>query len=221
MAVIHADGTHGHAGEPERGGSAVKPAAFGTIEALFDKEECMAPISTPVPAVAFIGRSGSGKTVLTEKIIAELTARGHRVGSVKHHGHKGFDIDVPGKDSWRHTQAGSVHTVIAAPDKIAHVRQLEHELELPEILATMTDVDVVVVEGYRQAGAPSIELFRSGSEKDVERSTRDDILDSDAIIGVVTDIEVVRARAAEKDLTVFGLEAIGPICDFVESEIMQ
>ncbi|MGI6220674.1 MAG: molybdopterin-guanine dinucleotide biosynthesis protein B [Coriobacteriales bacterium] len=181
----------------------------------------MAPIETPVPAVAFIGRSGSGKTVLTEKIIAELTARGRRVGSVKHHGHKGFDIDIPGKDSWRHTQAGSVHAVVASPDKVAHIRQLEHELELPEILETMTDVEVAIVEGYRQAGAPSIEIFRAGCEKDAERSKRDDILDSEATIGVVTDIPVVAEKARALNLPLFGLEDVADICDFIEAEIIR
>ena len=180
----------------------------------------MQPIETPVPAIAFIGRSGSGKTVLTEKIIAELTARVHRVGSVKHHGHRGFDIDVPGKDSWRHTQAGSVHTVIASPDKVAHIRELDHELELPEILATMTDVELVVIEGYRQAGAPSIEVFRSGSEKDAERSKRDDILDSKGTIGVATDIPSVVEKAKEKGLPSFGLEDIAELCDFIEGKIL-
>ena len=181
----------------------------------------MQPIETPVPAIAFIGRSGSGKTVLTEKIIGELTARGHRVGSVKHHGHKGFDIDVPGKDSWRHAQAGSVHTVIASPDKVAHIRQLEHELELPEILVTMTDVDVVIVEGYREAGAPSIEVLRSGSEKDAERAKHDDVLDSKGIIGVTTDIPLVIEKAKEKGLPSFSLDDIDKLCDFIEQNIMR
>ncbi len=67
------------------------------------------PSHHPAPALAFIGYQNSGKTTLVEKVIAELTARGLRVGSLKHHGHHGFDIDVPGKDSWRHAQAGSRH----------------------------------------------------------------------------------------------------------------
>ena len=68
-----------------------------------------APAAPAVPAIAFIGYQNSGKTTLVEKVIAELTRRGLRVGSLKHHGHHGFDIDVPAKDTWRHHQAGSKH----------------------------------------------------------------------------------------------------------------
>lgn len=68
-----------------------------------------------VPAIAFIGYQNSGKTTLVEKVIAELTRRGLRVGSLKHHGHHGFDIDVPAKDTWRHHQAGSSTWASSAP----------------------------------------------------------------------------------------------------------
>ena len=64
-------------------------------------------INIPSPAVAIVGRHNSGKTTLVEKLIAELVSRGLDVGSVKHHSHKGFDIDYPGKDSYRHRAAGA------------------------------------------------------------------------------------------------------------------
>jgi len=105
--------------------------------------------TSTTPAFAFIGHSNSGKTTLVVKVIAELAARGYRVGSIKHHGHVGFDIDIPGKDSWRHTQAGRVHTVIASPDKVASIRQTPVSAELPELIATMGDVDIIIVEGGR------------------------------------------------------------------------
>ncbi|MFR2950113.1 MAG: cyclic pyranopterin monophosphate synthase MoaC [Collinsella intestinalis] len=70
---------------------------------------------TPAPAVAFVGYQNAGKTTLVEKVISRLAQRGVRVGSIKHHGHKGFDIDQPGKDSWRHAQAGSRHVGLISP----------------------------------------------------------------------------------------------------------
>lgn len=120
------------------------------------------------PAVAFVGRHNSGKTTLIERVIAELTARGFSLGSVKHHSHRGFDIDIPGKDSYRHRAAGSVDVVIAAPGQIARVTSLEGELECREIIATMPGHDLVVVEGYRKSGLPTIEVMRTGNKADQE-----------------------------------------------------
>jgi molybdopterin-guanine dinucleotide biosynthesis protein B len=114
-----------------------------------------------IPVITIIGKSGSGKTTLMEKLIAELTRRGHRVGTIKHHSHAGFEIDQPGKDSWRHAQAGSVHVIVAAPDKIASYRTIERELTLDEIVAAIDDVDIILTEGYRQAGKPTLEIVRS------------------------------------------------------------
>jgi len=116
-----------------------------------------------IPLLTVIGKSGSGKTTLLEKLIAELARRGYRVASIKHHSHSGFDIDRPGKDSWRHAQAGSVHVVIAAPDKIASYRHLERELTLDEIAADIWDVDIILTEGYKQAGKPTLEVVRAAN----------------------------------------------------------
>jgi molybdopterin-guanine dinucleotide biosynthesis protein MobB len=115
----------------------------------------------PIPFVTIIGKSKSGKTTLIEKLIPALRQRGYRVGTVKHHSHVGFEIDQPGKDSWRHAQAGSQHVVIAAPDKIASYRFIEGEASLDEVLAEFRDVDFILVEGYQRAGKPSIELVRA------------------------------------------------------------
>ena len=83
-----------------------------------------------IPILSIVGKSGSGKTTLLEKLIAELKRRGYRVATIKHHAHPGFEIDQPGKDTWRHAQAGSDHVVIAAPDKIASIRRLERDNQL-------------------------------------------------------------------------------------------
>ena len=113
-----------------------------------------------IPVITFIGDSGSGKTTLLEKLIPELKRMGYRIGTVKHHSHAGFDIDQPGKDSWRHARAGSDYVVIAAPDKIASYRPVEKEPTLEEIVSQITGVDIILVEGYRAAGKPSIQIMR-------------------------------------------------------------
>ena len=119
----------------------------------------------PAPAVAFVGYQNSGKTTLVEKVIAELCRRGLAVGTVKHHGHAGFDIDVPGKDSWRHAHAGSRHVGLICADRFAEYADTEGEMPLDELLARYTDVDVVLVEGYKAAGLPNIVVARSGVDR--------------------------------------------------------
>jgi molybdopterin-guanine dinucleotide biosynthesis protein MobB len=114
-----------------------------------------------IPVITLIGKSGSGKTTLMEGLIPELNRRGYRVATIKHHSHSGFEVDKEGKDSWRHSRAGSVHVIIAAPDKIASYRTLKQELTLAEIVKEVREADLILVEGYRQAGYPSLEVMRS------------------------------------------------------------
>ena len=90
------------------------------------------------------------------------------MGSVKHHGHCGFDIDYPGKDSYRHRRAGSHDVVIVAPDLMARVTELDREPECDEVVASMPGHDIVIVEGYRQSGLDTIEVMRSANERDLE-----------------------------------------------------
>ena len=124
------------------------------------------PVNIPSPAIAIVGRHNSGKTTIIEKLIAELTARGHDVGSVKHHSHVGFEIDYPGKDSHRHREAGATETVIACAGKIARVKTIEGDMECHEIVHSMPGHDIIIVEGYRKSGLPTIEVMRSGNEAD-------------------------------------------------------
>ena len=143
-------------------------AADGAEAGACDSAPSEAPVAAserPAPALAFIGYQNSGKTTLVEKVIAALTARGVRVGTVKHHGHAGFDIDVPGKDSWRHAQAGSRHVGVVSATRYAEYADTEAEFSLDRLLARYTDVDVVLVEGYKSAGLPNIVVARSGVDR--------------------------------------------------------
>ena len=112
-----------------------------------------------IPIVSVVGKSGSGKTTLLEGLIPELKRRGYRVGTIKHDAHS-FEIDRPGKDTWRHAQAGSDHVVISSPQRVASIRRVQQEQTLQELAAGMTDVDLVLTEGYKRSSAPKIEVSR-------------------------------------------------------------
>jgi molybdopterin-guanine dinucleotide biosynthesis protein B/molybdopterin-guanine dinucleotide biosynthesis protein len=113
-----------------------------------------------VPAVSFVAKSGTGKTTLLEKVISEIKRRGYRVGVIKHDAHR-FDIDHPGKDSYRLTAAGADTMLISSPAKLALVKQHAASPPIEELLATyFGDVDIVLTEGFKLSGLPKIELHR-------------------------------------------------------------
>lgn len=123
-------------------------------------------VNIPSPAISVVGRHNSGKTTLVVKLIEELVARGFDVGSIKHHHREGFEIDIPGKDSYRHRQAGASETAISAPGQVAFIKTIDHEAEARELVRAMPNHDIVVVEGYRKSGLPTIEVMRAGNEAD-------------------------------------------------------
>lgn len=129
-------------------------------------QQARARLGLPSPFVAFLGRHNSGKTTLVTQVISALTRQGLDVGSVKHHGHPGFQIDVEGKDSWRHRRAGATEVAVCSPDQFALIRDLASEMELEQAVRCMRAHDVVVVEGYRAGGLPSVEVMRAASERD-------------------------------------------------------
>lgn len=112
-----------------------------------------------IPIISVVGFSGTGKTTLMEKLIAELTQRGFRVGTVKHHPHT-FEMDQPGKDSWRHKRAGSRIAVISSPSQIGMVMAVDHDYSLDELSYFFSQVDIVLAEGYKRGDKPKIEVFR-------------------------------------------------------------
>jgi len=145
---------------------------------------------------------------MLEKLIAELKSRNYKLATIKHHSHRGFDIDKPGKDSWRFAQAGSDHVVIASPDKIASYRKIDYELNLDEISANISDVELILVEGYKQAGKPALEVVRSAISQELIGSE-----------------EQRFAVAADFPLNLgvpqFGLNDVRRIADLIEKQFMD
>jgi molybdopterin-guanine dinucleotide biosynthesis adapter protein len=112
-----------------------------------------------IPVLCLVGRSNTGKTTLIEKLIPLLGAWGFRVATIKHHNHN-FEIDREGKDTYRHKKAGARLSMIVSPNKLAFVKDLKDELPLDEILSRyVRDVDLVIVEGYKEESMPKIEVY--------------------------------------------------------------
>jgi len=113
--------------------------------------------------VAIVGKSDAGKTTLIEKVVPELVKLGLRVGTVKHDAHS-FEIDHPGKDSWRHGQAGARAYAIASPERLAFITKLDGEMPLADIARRFfAGFDLVLAEGYKRTAPHRVELFRVGA----------------------------------------------------------
>lgn len=112
------------------------------------------------------GWSGSGKTTLLADLIPLLTSRGLRVSTIKHAHHE-FDVDQPGKDSYRHRQAGATEVLISSAKRFAllHEHRGDPEPSLNELLARLAPVDLVLVEGFKKEAHPKIEVWRQSVGK--------------------------------------------------------
>jgi molybdopterin-guanine dinucleotide biosynthesis protein B len=133
--------------------------------------------------VGFAGYSGSGKTSLIERLIPALKARGQRVSVVKHAHHK-FDIDHPGKDTYRHRQAGAFEVVVASDRRLALMREFEQpaQLSVHQLIAELYDgVDWVLVEGFKESNLLKIEVWRAAAQQP-HRYAEDDF-----IVAIATD----------------------------------
>lgn len=157
-----------------------------------------------VPLVSIVGKSDSGKTTLVEGVVRELVARGRRVATCKHHIHE-VDIDVPGKDSWRHARAGSCVAMISSPTQFARVEKLDSERTLDEIVEAAGDVDIVITEGFKRAGTVRIEVSRLGRSDEL-------ISAPDELFALVTD----NAELRPEGVPIFDLNDIAGVADLIE-----
>mgnify|MGYP003205544328 CR=1 FL=1 len=180
-----------------------------------------APASAPVAvAPAFIGYQNSGKTTLVEKVIAELTRRGLRVGSLKHHGHHGFDIDVPAKDTWRHHQAGSKHVGLICATRWAEYADTREEDEMPacELLSRYNDVDVVIIEGYKTEGFDNIVVARSGVDRLRGKSSLD-LVDGHTLALACNEALARQAFDAGFATRAININDARAICDLIQDHL--
>ncbi len=113
-----------------------------------------------LPVVSIVGKTGSGKTQLIERLIPEFKRRGYRVATVKH-SPGGMEVDKPRKDSWRFAEAGSDAVVVSSPDKLACIKTVDHDSNVEEIWHLIgIDFDLVLFEGFKKGKAPKIEVYR-------------------------------------------------------------
>lgn len=138
--------------------------------------------------IGLAGWSGAGKTTLLTRAIPQLIARGLRVSVIKHAHHK-FDVDVPGKDSWRHREAGAEEVLVSSGKRWALMHELRDapEPSVRQLLEKMSRVDLVVIEGYKSDPHHKIEVHRAANGKPL-------LFPEDAaIVGIVTDSAVETA----------------------------
>lgn len=157
--------------------------------------------------IGITGWKNSGKTTLTERLVAELVRRGHRIATIKH-AHHSFDIDHPGTDSFRHRAAGASEVAIVSGNRWAMVHELRDEPEplLGAILARLSPCDLVVIEGYKREAHPKIEVRR------LEARSREPLAPADDTI-----VAVAADHAVDDPLPAFGIDDVAAIADFVET----
>lgn len=140
---------------------------------------------TAMKVIGLAGWSGAGKTTLLTRLIPHLLKADVSISVIKH-AHHDFDVDVPGKDSWRHREAGATEVLVSSGRRWALMHEL-HEAPEPhlfELLQKLTPVDLVVVEGFKRALLPKVEVHRTGNGKPFL------FPDDDHIVGVIADISV-------------------------------
>ncbi len=158
-----------------------------------------------LPVIIVAGTRKSGKTTLIEKLLPHFTKKGYRIATIKHDVH-GFEIDIPGKDTFRHREAGSSLTIISSPDKIALVEMRDNELDFEEILERFIEgVDLIIAEGYKSQLYPKVEVY-NGKEFLLK--------DDENLIAVVGEI-------GEAPVPTFNLEEADKLADYLEEKVIK
>lgn len=162
------------------------------------------------PIIGIAGWKKSGKTTLTERLVAEFSARGLKVAAVKH-AHHAFQIDDGDTDSARHRRAGAAQVAVVSAKRWAIVSELDGapEPNFDEVIAALEPADIIIVEGYKSAAIPKIEARRETS------FTRTPLADTDPfVIAIAADHEV-----ADCGKPVFGLDDITALADFIDRKV--
>lgn len=158
--------------------------------------------------IGITGWKNSGKTTLTEKLVAELVSRGYRIATVKHAHHE-FDIDHEGRDSFRHRKAGASEVAVVSSRRWALIHELVSESEPPmdAVIAKLAPCDLIVVEGYKREGHPKIEVRRQGAKDATPLAPGDP-----SIIAIASD-----TKLDTETVPVFPLNDVTAVADFVSS----
>ena len=161
-----------------------------------------------IPVFSIVGsESGVGKTTVLCEIIGELKQRGYKVATIKHHHRGDFEIDKPGKDTWKHAQAGADVVVISSEVKIAKIEKLEEECSLDDIVKDIKNVDIIITEGYKGENKPKLEVIRREiSEKLYSKG--------EELFCIVTDFSL------ENKVPQFDFGEIKEIVDLIEKKIL-
>lgn len=155
-----------------------------------------------IPVVSIVGgTSNSGKTTLLEKLIRESKRRDWKVATLKHDVH-GFQMDQPGKDSWRHAQAGADVVVISSPQKIALLENVTEDQPLDDVLARIHGVDIIFTEGFKHGNKPKIEVFRSAVHQELFSKKEE-------LIAIASDVTF------DNGIPCFDLDDAQGICDLI------
>jgi len=140
------------------------------------------------PIICIVGKKKSGKTTFIEKLLPELNALGISVGTIKHDAHS-FEMDVEGKDSWRHRKAGSLTVAVSSPTQVAVIKQVEKELTLDEMAEQFfADRQLVIAEGFFRSDHPKVEIHRSDAHNRPLCSSSDEL--EKKLIAMVSDVGV-------------------------------
>lgn len=157
-----------------------------------------------IPVISVVGYANSGKTTVLIEIIKELKSRGYRVATIKHHGGD-FDMDHEGKDTYSHMQAGANTTVLSSPSKFAIVSKVDREKPLDELIKLITDVDIIITEGYKGENKPKIEVFRKANNKERVKGIEG------SLVALINDAQITTTVPS------FTFKDIKTIVDFIEN----
>ena len=161
------------------------------------------------PVIAIKVKKNCGKTTLIEKLIPELIKLGYRVGTIKHH-HGAIGMDQPGKDTWRHKQAGAHGVLLSSPTGLGFIRDTRREIPVPELVNLyFTDVDLVLAEGYKKEALPKVEIFRSAIHAEPLPDPGEEL------IAMVSDVET------DRDIPRFGLDETRQLAELLVERVLD
>lgn len=172
---------------------------------------------TTIPHLGFVGFSGSGKTTLISQVIVQLKLKGYRVGILKHDVHD-FQMDVEGKDTYKFSEAGADLVAISTSTKLNMLEKLQRPLEFEEILQRFNGVDLIIIEGYKQAEVPKILIARTLEQLALFNQLSQVMAIATSLL--TDSFEVSRLIKQNSTITLLDLNDIVAIIAFVESWLL-